>query len=92
MAVRVSRGQGWGACVSNICLFSSRYHSYLYPGFGVSTKDGFNGRALTIGPHDAVLRQHRAWMSPRQAVDVPESSKQLVAPVFRIINEQKMGA
>lgn len=29
------------------------------PAFGVCTNDRLNGRALTVGPHDAVLRRHR---------------------------------
>ena len=29
------------------------------PAFGVCTNDLLNGRALTVGPHDAVLRHHR---------------------------------
>ena len=52
-------------------------------------KDRLNGRALTIGPHDTVLRRHRAWMSSRQAIDASKLRKQLVEPVFGIIKEQQ---
>ena len=57
--------------------------------FGVCTNDLLNGRALTIGPHDAVLRHHRAWMSTREARDISKRRKQLVEPVFGIIKEQQ---
>ena len=59
------------------------------PDFGVCTKDRLNGRALTIGPHNTVLRRHRAWMSSRQAIDASKLRKQLVEPVFGIIKEQQ---
>ena len=59
------------------------------PAFGVCTNDLLNGRALTIGPHDAVLRRHRAWMSTPEAQDISRRRKQLVEPVFGIIKEQQ---
>ena len=37
------------------------------PAFGVCTKDRRKGRALHLGPHDAVSRQHRAWMETEEA-------------------------
>ena len=37
------------------------------PAFGVCTKAKEIGRSLAIGPHDAVLRRHRAWMSTSAA-------------------------
>ena len=51
----------------------------------------WTGRSLAVGPHDAVLRRHRAWMSTSEAKEAYELRKQLVEPVFRIIKEQ-MGA
>ena len=59
------------------------------PAFGVCTKDRLNGRALTIGPRDAVLRRHRAWMSTRHTKDASKLRKQLIEPVFGIIKEQQ---
>ena len=47
------------------------------------------GRSLTIGPHDAVLRRHRAWMSTSAAKEAYGLRKQLVEPVFGIIKEQQ---
>ena len=37
------------------------------PAFGVCTRAKEIGRSLAIGPHDAVLRRHRAWMSTSAA-------------------------
>ena len=37
---------------------------------------------LAIGPHDAVLRRHRAWMSTSAAKEAYGLRKQLVEPVF----------
>ena len=59
------------------------------PAFGVCTNDLLNGRALTIGPHDAVLRRHRTWMSTREAQEISKRRKQLIEPVFGIIKEQQ---
>ena len=55
---------------------------------GVCTRAKEIGRSLAIGPHDAVLRRHRAWMatSAKQAYKL---RKQLVEPVFGIIKEQQ---
>ena len=47
------------------------------------------GRSLAIGPHDAVLRRHRAWMSTSAAREAYKLRKQLVEPVFGIIKEQQ---
>ena len=47
------------------------------------------GRSLAIGPHDAVLRRHRAWMSTSAAKEAYGVRKQLVEPVFGIIKEQQ---
>ena len=59
------------------------------PAFGVCTTDRRRGRALEIGPHDAALRRHRAWMSTEEAKEVFTERKQLVEPVFGIIKEQQ---
>ena len=59
------------------------------PAFGVCTKDKRHGRALEIGPHDAALRRHRAWMSSEQAKRAYRQRMQLVEPVFGIIKEQQ---
>ncbi len=59
------------------------------PAFGVCTNDLLNGRALTAGPHDAVLRRHRTWMSTREAQKISKRRKQLIEPVFGIIKEQQ---
>ena len=48
------------------------------------------GRSLAVGPHDAVLRRHRAWMATSAAKEAYRLRKQLVEPVFGIIKEQQM--
>ena len=60
------------------------------PAFGICTKSR-SGRTVSIGPHDDVLRRHRAWMSSDSAKEVYRLRKQLVEPVFGITKEQ-MGA
>lgn len=59
------------------------------PAFGVCTKDARHGRAIEVGPYDASLRRHRAWMSTEQARQLYTQRKQLVEPVFGIIKEQQ---
>ncbi len=59
------------------------------PAFGVCTKNKRHGRGLEIGPHDAALRAHRAWMSTKEAKQAHSQRKQLVEPVFGIIKEQQ---
>ena len=59
------------------------------PAFGVCTKDARHGRAIEVGPYDAPLRRHRAWMSTEQARQLYTQRKQLVEPVFGIIKEQQ---
>ena len=61
------------------------------PAFGVCTTDARVGRTMAIGPYDAALRRHRAWMSTTAAKEAYRQRKQLVEPVFGIIKEQ-MGA
>ena len=59
------------------------------PAFGFCTTDRRHGRALEIGPHDAALLRHRAWMSTEEAKRAYKQRKQLVEPVFGIIKEQQ---
>ena len=59
------------------------------PAFGVCTRAKEIGRSLAIGPHDAVLRRHRAWMSTSAAREAYKLRKQPVEPVFGIIKEQQ---
>jgi transposase len=56
--------------------------------FGVCTKERTRGRELLIGPYDAELRRHRAWMATEEAKTVYKRRKELVEPVFGIIKEQ----
>ena len=58
------------------------------PAFGVCTKDRRKGRALHLGPHDSVLREHRTWMETGEAKGMYDRRKQLVEPIFGIIKEQ----
>ena len=58
------------------------------PAFGVCTKSKRHGRTLKIGPQDAALRRHRAWMSTEEAKRAYRQRKLLVEPVFGIIKEQ----
>ena len=60
------------------------------PAFGVCTKSK-NGRNVSVGPYDAALRRHRAWMATSAAKEVYKLRKQLVEPVFGIIKEQRAG-
>ena len=59
------------------------------PTFGVCTSSSETGRSLAVGPHDTVLRRHRAWMSTCEAKQAYKLRKQLVEPVFGIIKEQQ---
>ena len=59
------------------------------PAFGVCTKAKEIGRSLAIGPHDAVLRRHCAWMSTSATKEAYGLRKQLVEPAFGIIKEQQ---
>ncbi len=59
------------------------------PAFRACTRAKEIGRSLAIGPHDAVLRGHRAWMSTSAAKEAYGLRKQLVEPVFGIIKEQQ---
>ena len=59
------------------------------PAFGVCTTDRRHGRALEIGPYDATLRKHRAWMSTSEAKQAYARRMYLVEPVFGILKEQQ---
>ena len=59
------------------------------PAFGVCTRAKEIGRSLAVGPHDAALRRHRAWMATSAAREAYRLRKQLVEPVFGIIKEQQ---
>ena len=59
------------------------------PAFRACTKAGEIGRSLAVGPHDAVLRRHRAWMSTWTAKEAYRRRKHLVEPVLGIIKEQQ---
>ena len=60
------------------------------PAFGVCTKSK-DGRNATVGPYDAALRRHRAWMATTAAKEAYQLRKQPVEPVFGIIKEQQAG-
>ena len=60
------------------------------PAFGVCTRARETGRSLAIGPHDGVLRRHRAWRTTLAAKEAYRLRKQLVEPVFGIIKEQQV--
>ena len=55
------------------------------PAFGVCTEQAW---PHPVGPQDAALRRHRAWMSTEEAKRAYRQRKLLVEPVFGIIKEQ----
>jgi transposase len=59
------------------------------PAFGGCTKNGRQGRTIEIGPHEAVLRQHREWMDTKEAKDAFRKRKTIIEPVFGILKEQQ---
>ena len=59
------------------------------PAFRVCTRAKEIGRSLAVGPHDAALRRHRAWMASSAAREAYRLRKQLLEPVFGIIKEQR---
>jgi transposase len=58
------------------------------PAYGVCTKDVHSGRALWIGPSDALLRQDRHWMTTKRARGLYARRKGLIEPIFGILKEQ----
>ena len=59
------------------------------PAFGTCTSSTNQGRSVTMGPRDALLRRHRAWMSTDRVPEMYRRRRQLVEPVFGIIKEQQ---
>ena len=59
------------------------------PVAGACITRGSHSRSLAIGPYDAALRRHRAWMATDEARSAFKKRKQLVEPVFGIIKEQQ---
>lgn len=72
--VRVYRGTG---AVCRAC-----------PHFGACTTDGRQGRALEVGPHEAALRAHRAWMATDEARGLARQRKEVIEPVFGVLKEE----
>ena len=58
------------------------------PAYGVCTKDAHTGRALWIGPSDALLRKRRHWMTTERALRLYARRKELIEPIFGILKEQ----
>ena len=58
------------------------------PAYGICTKDVHSGRALWIGPSDALLRKHRQWMGTDTARRWYARRKVLSEPTFGILKEQ----
>jgi transposase len=68
---------------------ASRRVCHPCPAYGVCTKDKHSGRALWIGPADALLRRHRQWMETESAKRQYVRRKELNEPVFGILKEQQ---
>ncbi len=58
------------------------------PLVGHCTTDRRQGRALEIGPHEAVLRQHRVWMATAEAQTAYRERKTVIEPVFGVLKEE----
>ena len=67
---------------------ASRSVCHACPAYGVCTKDVHSGRALWIGPTDALLRRHRQWMGTDTARRLYARRKVLSEPTFGILKEQ----
>jgi transposase len=59
------------------------------PAFGACTTNQRHGRTLEIGPDDATLRRHRAWMTTPDARTAYRRRKSLPEPVFGILKEHQ---
>ena len=59
------------------------------PVAGECITNGSRRRGLVICPYDTALRQHRDWMSTKEARSALKRRKYLVEPVFGIIKEQQ---
>ena len=57
--------------------------------FGLCTTDRRQGRALEVGPHEAVLRIHRVWMATKEAKAAYRQRKELAEPAFGIVKDQQ---
>ncbi len=68
---------------------ASRTVCHACPAYGVCTRDVHSGRALWIGPSDALLRRHRRWMTTEEAKALYSRRKELPEPVFGILKEQQ---
>ena len=66
----------------------SRTLCHACPAYGICTKDVRAGRALWIGPSDALLRKHRQWMGTDTARRWYAWRKVLSEPTFGILKEQ----
>lgn len=60
----------------------------LCTAFGTCTTNRYRGRELLIGPFEAPLLKHRAWMATDEAKIAYRRRKQLSEPSFGIIKEQ----
>ena len=58
------------------------------PVFGEFTIGRIHGRGLGIGPHDEILRRHRALMLTGEAKPASRRRGQLIEPVFGILKQQ----
>jgi hypothetical protein len=56
--------------------------------FGTCTQNVKYGRRIEVGPHDALLRQHRELMATEEAKKVYSRRKELPEPTFGILKEQ----
>ena len=59
------------------------------PAFGACTRDRRNGRTIQAGPHDRVLRAHRAWQASEEARRLSSIRRWLIEPVFSVIKDQQ---
>ncbi len=67
---------------------ASRTVCHACPAYGVCTRDVHSGRALWIGPADALIRKHRRWMGTDTARRLYARRKVLSEPTFGILKEQ----
>jgi transposase len=61
------------------------------PAFGTCTTDEWQGRSLEVGPHEAALAAHRAWMATDEAQYAVTQRKHLIEPVFGVIKDELCG-
>jgi len=58
------------------------------PAFGKCTTNR-QGRVIETGPYEAVLREHRTWMTTPEATELYRQRKTLPEPTFGILKEQQ---